>query len=90
MEQKYFELWKQKNISNFGIFRFGSNYVLYEYMYGTLRHTHRSCLQRAAGDFYVYVYIQIRVLGRMVMNVTEFLFVRTEPDTQILRVSAVY
>jgi hypothetical protein len=24
------------------------------------------------------------------MNVTEFLFVRTEPDTQILRVSAVY
>ena len=38
-------------------------------MYGTLRHTHRSWLQRAAGDFYVYVYIQIRVLGRMMMNV---------------------
>jgi hypothetical protein len=38
-------------------------------MYGTYRHTHRSCLQRAAGDFYVYVYIQIRVLGRMMMNV---------------------
>jgi len=66
MEQKYFELWKQKNISNFGIFRFGSNYVLYEYMYGTLRHTHRSCLQRAAGDFYVYVYIQIRAVGRTI------------------------
>jgi hypothetical protein len=52
-------------------------------------HTGLVC-KRAAGDFYVYVYIQIRVLGRMVMNVTEFLFVRTEPDTQILRVSAVY
>ena len=59
-------------------------------MYGTLRHTHRSWLQRAAGDFYVYVYIQIRVLGRMMMNVTELLFERTEPDTQIFRVSAVY
>jgi hypothetical protein len=47
-------------------------------------------LQRAAGDFYVYVYIQIRVLGRIMMNVTGLLFERTEPDTQILRVSAVY
>jgi len=45
------------------------NFVLYEYMYGTLRHTHRSWLQRAAGDFYVYVYIQIRVVGRTMMNV---------------------
>jgi hypothetical protein len=59
-------------------------------MYGTYQHTHRFCLHGATGDFYLYVYIQIRVLGRMVMNVTEFLFVRTEPDTQILRVSAVY
>ena len=87
------ELWKQKKISNFGnkrIFRFGSNYVLYEYMYGTYRHTHRSCLQRAAGDFYVYVYIQIRAVGSMMMNVTELLFERTDPDTQIFRVSAVY
>jgi hypothetical protein len=57
------------------------NFVLYEDVYGTYRHTNRSCLQRAAGDFYVYVYIQIRALGRMMMNVTEFLFVRTEPDT---------
>ena len=45
------------------------NFVLYEYLYGTLRHTHRSCLQRAAGDFYVYVYIQMHVLGRTMMNV---------------------
>jgi hypothetical protein len=38
----------------------------------------------------VRVYTDTRFLGRMMMNVTEFLFVRTEPDTQILRVSAVY
>ncbi len=37
-------------------------------MYGTLRHTHMSWLQRAAGDFYVYVYIQIRVLSRTIKN----------------------
>ena len=45
------------------------NFVLYEYVYGTYRHTHRSWLQRAAGDFYVYVYIQIRVVGRTMMDV---------------------
>jgi hypothetical protein len=38
-------------------------------MYSTYRRNYRSCLQRDAGDFYVYVYIQIRVLGRMMMNV---------------------
>jgi hypothetical protein len=32
------------------------NFVLYEYVYGTYRHTHRFCLHGATGDFYVYVY----------------------------------
>jgi hypothetical protein len=57
-------------------------------VYGSVRFYTEQILY--AGNFYVYVYIQIRVLGRMMMNVTEFLFVRIEPDTQILRVSAVY
>jgi hypothetical protein len=65
------------------------NFVLY----GTrtaLTDTNTLCLHAVTGNFYVYVYIQIRVLGRMMMNVTELLFIRTEPDTQIFRVSAVY
>ena len=59
------------NFVNKNILNFDSNYALYDYMYGTYRHTNRSCLQRAAGDFYVYVYIQIRALGRIKINVTE-------------------
>jgi hypothetical protein len=31
------------------------NFVLYEYVYSTYRHTHRFCLHGATGDFYVYV-----------------------------------
>ena len=38
-------------------------------MYSTYRRNYRSCLQRDAGDFYVYVYIQMHVLGRTMMNV---------------------
>ena len=55
-----------------------------------LTDTNTLCLHTATGSFYVYVQIQIRVLGRMMMNVTELLLERTEPDTQIFRVSAVY
>jgi ferredoxin len=32
------------------------DFVLYEYVYGIYRHTHRSCLHGATRYFYVYVY----------------------------------
>ncbi len=61
MEQRIFRTLKTKEYFEF--------WKQKNISYGTLRHTHRSWLQRAAGDFYVYVYIQIRVVGRTMMDV---------------------